>query len=93
MNPTKRKKTTPPRKNPAGLVAKATADSSRVGWIGKLSNLDQVYVNDVIDHVINEPDAPIEAVARALKAELNIKTAVGTISRTIRERMINAEVT
>ncbi len=76
------------------LVLNSTIGIRRVtSWYALLSKGDKEYVFEVIKAHVAEPNAQLQLVAAALKAELNIKVSVSTIARTLREMIRDDEKT
>lgn len=76
------------------LVLNSTIGIRQVtSWYALLNECNKEYVFEVVKAYIAEPDAQLQLVAVALKAELNIKVSVSTIARTLREMIRDDEKT
>ncbi len=67
------------------ILRSVTRSSQSTSWYWGLTKEDRKYVSEVVLAYIANPDAQLQLVAMALKAELSIAISVSTIARTIRE--------
>lgn len=79
------------RTDPQQLVQSAAVMRPGLSWFKTLPPNDQAYVKQVVDEVIVNPNASIMSVAKILISELSINRSVGTVSRTLKEMLVDVQ--
>lgn len=80
------------RKTAVQLVCGTKSVNARgVNWYQRLCKVDQLFVRDVVSEAVANPDAAPYLIAKALTEELSINRSVGTVARTLREMIRNAQ--
>ncbi|KKL74438.1 hypothetical protein LCGC14_2064900 [marine sediment metagenome] len=81
------------RRKPAVQLVCGTKETGArsINWYQRLCDADQLYVRDVVSEAVAAPDAAPYLIAKALTEELSINRSVGTVARTLREMIRNAQ--
>ena len=77
---------TPERRTAQQLVYDGMPQNFKTQWYRRLSKINQLYVNEIIQEILKNPEASLQLVARNLAVELSIKpTEIPVIATTLEE--------
>ncbi len=73
------------------LVSRSIRNKSKSSWYSLLDTISQAYIHEIIIEMQGNPEAQFNFVADEIRREFGLTVSAGTIARTLREMIRNAE--